>query len=209
VTLTYADEDGWEPDHVADATERFRRWCHKLGHYCRYTWVAEIQPGRALRTGKQVVHYHLLAWLPRGVVMPMWDTAAGRRRSFWPHGMTNTQPAKAGVGYLMKYLSKLGEFTCFPKGLRLYGIGGLNATARAVRCWLNLPEWAKRVHGVGDLVRKSGRLVVQATGEILKSPYIVSLMPGALIVRIVAAIPDRFHSGPYSTFCLAEAHVHA
>jgi hypothetical protein len=51
--------------------------------------------------------------------------------------------------------------------------------------------------------------VVQATGEILKSPYIVSLMPGALIVRIVAAIPDRFHSGPYSTFCLAEAHVHA
>src|SRR5947207_1410636 len=25
VTLTYADEDAWLPDHIADATERFRR----------------------------------------------------------------------------------------------------------------------------------------------------------------------------------------
>jgi hypothetical protein len=160
VTLTYADEDAWLPDHVADATERIRRWCRKLGCECRYTWVAEIQPRRARCTGKEVVHYHLMAWLPRGVRMPKWDVAAGRRLAFWPHGMTNTERAKAGVGYLMKYLSKLGEFTRFPKGLRLYGIGGLNAAARAIRTWLNLPEWAKRAHGVGDLARKPGGLVV-------------------------------------------------
>ena len=81
--------------------------CHRQGYLCRYTWVAEIQPGRALRTGKEVVHYHLLAWLPRDVVMPKWDVARGRRLAFWPQGMSNTQRAKAGVGYLMKYLSKL------------------------------------------------------------------------------------------------------
>jgi hypothetical protein len=199
VTLTYAEEDAWVARHIADALERFRRWCHKHGYDCRYTWVAEIQPQRAKRTGKEVVHYHLMAWLPQGARMPKWDIAAGRRRAFWPHGMTNTEIAKAGVGYLMKYLSKLGEFTRFPKGLRLYGIGGLSEAARAVRTWLNLPEWAKCSFGVGDLIRKSGRLVVHATGEILESPYIVSILPGALLLRVVAPIPERFHCGPYST----------
>ena len=200
VTATYADADGWQANHMADATERFRRWCGARGYPCQYTWVAEIQPGRAMRTGKEVVHYHLIAWLPPKVVMPKWDVMVGRRLAFWPHGMTNTQVAKAGVGYLMKYLSKLGEFSHFPKGLRLYGIGGLNAAARCVRTWLNLPEWAKRSFGVGDLIRKSNRLVVRATGEVLSSPYLVSLLPGALIVRTIAPIPEAFHSGPYSTY---------
>ena len=206
VTLTYEDEDGWQADHVSSATERFRRWCYRQGYRCQYTWVAEIQPARARRTGKEVVHYHLLAWLPRDVVMPKWDVSEGRRLAFWSQGMTNTQRAKAGIGYLMKYLSKLGEFSRFPKGLRLYGIGGLNAAARGIRTWLNLPEWAKRSHGVGDLIRQSGRLVVQATGKVLSSPYLVSLVPGALIVRVIAQIPDRFHSGPYSTLDLAQAY---
>ncbi len=199
VTLTYADEDGWLPDHIADATERFRRWCKKFGHECRYTWVAEIQPQRARRTGKEVVHYHLMAWLPKGVRMPKWDVAIGRRNVFWPHGMTNTEVAKVGVGYLMKYLSKLGEFTRFPKGLRLYGIGGLSVTARAIRTWLNLPEWAKCTYGVGDLVRKSSGLVVHGTGEILKSPYLVSVLSGAILVRLVGELSPRFHHGPYSS----------
>jgi hypothetical protein len=199
VTLTYADADVWEADHVSAALERYRRWCQKYGYACQYTWVAEIQPERARRTGKQVVHYHLMAWLPLGVRMPKWDVAVGRRTAFWSHGMTNTERARAGIGYLMKYLSKLGEFTQFPKGLRLYGVGGLSAAARAIRSWLNLPEWAKRSYGVGDLVRKSGRLVVLATGEILDSPYIVSILPGAIVVRATEPIPARFHSGPYST----------
>jgi hypothetical protein len=131
--------------------------------------------------------------------MPKWDVTVGRRAAFWPHGMTNTQAAKAGIGYLMKYLSKLGEFSRFPKGLRLYGIGGLSAAARAIRTWLNLPEWAKRSFGVGDLVRQSSRLMVHATGEILDSPYRVLLLHGALLVRAIAPIPERFHCGPYST----------
>ena len=205
VTLTYAEADAWEADHVSAALERYRRWCQRNGYTCQYTWVAEIQPQRARRTGKEVVHYHLMAWLPVGVRMPKWDVAVGRRCAFWPHGMTNTERAKAGIGYLMKYLSKLGEFTQFPKGLRLYGVGGLNAAARAIRTWLNLPEWAKRSYGVGDLVRKSGRLVVLSTGEILDSPYIVSLLPGAIVVRATEPIPPRFHSGPYSTLQASEA----
>ena len=119
---------------------------------------------------------------------------------FWPHGMSQTEVAKSGVGYLMKYLSKLSERTRFPKGLRLYGIGGLDEQGRAVRSWYNLPEWAKCNHGVGDIKVKGGRLVVQATGEILKSPYVVKLVPSGLSIEQIREKPEGFHDGAYSTW---------
>lgn len=201
VTLTYSNPDGWRANHIKDSINAFRRWCTRTRVSCRYTWVAEIQPGRAQTTGKHVVHYHLMCWLPVNVRMPQWDRlATDASKPFWTQGMTNTQVAKAGIGYLMKYLSKLGEFTQFPKGLRLYGIGGLNAQSRSIRSWFNLPQWAKCAYGVGELIRKSGRIVVLATGEVLKSPYIVQLVPGGLILRAIAAIPDAFHSGAYSSY---------
>ena len=204
ITLTFAEADAWEPKFLSRATDRYHRWCDTNGVECRYAWVAEIQGKRAERTGDHVVHYHLLVWLPHGVQMPKWDVPCGRRKAFWPHGMTNTQIAKAGVGYLMKYVSKMGEFSDFPKGLRLSGKGGLNGASRSVCAWINLPEWVKRSFGVGDVIRKSGRLMVQATGEILKSPYLVSLVPGAILVFTIGVIPERFHSGPYSTLPLQE-----
>lgn len=114
--------------------------------------------------------------------------------------MSNTQPAKAGVGYLMKYLSKLGEFHRFPKGLRLYGIGGLTEDGRSVRAWLNLPEWAKLEAGVGELCRRGGRLIVKATGEMVPSPYAVEMIPEGLKLTLTRDLPERFHSGPYSSW---------
>ena len=197
VTLTYVGVNDWRSDHMSKAIRLFRSWCKSKGVQCRYTWVAELQ-----RRG--AVHYHLLAWLPHGVSMPKWDLPTrmthGRVRApFWPHGMTNTQKALSGVGYLMKYLSKLGELSVFPKGLRLYGIGGLDADGKAVRSWLNLPEWAKCLGGVGDFVRKSGRLVVQETGEIIQPLYAVRVLRGMLELLPLRESPERFHCGPYST----------
>ena len=199
VTLTYALADAWAPQHIAQAVMRFRNWCARAKVRCRYTWVAEIQPKRCERTGDAVVHYHLLAWLPAGVEMPDWGRKPSRRHAkFWEHGRSATEVARAGVGYLMKYLSKLGEFHRFPKGLRLYGIGGLVSDGRAVRSWFNLPEWAKRLHGVGEVCRAAGRLVVCATGELLRSPYSVRLVPGGLLVEQVGEVADRWHDGAYS-----------
>lgn len=195
VTLTYADAKGWRSDHIASAVARFRNWCARVKVACRYTWVAEIQDGnrRADGVGRGAVHYHLLAWLPVGVTMPSWARMPDRKREkFWPHGRSETEPAKAGVGYLMKYLSKLGEFHRFPKGLRLYGIGGLSKEGRAVRAWHNLPQWAKLGFGVGELCRKASRLVVCDGGEILASPFNVRFVPGGLVVRLVGAISRRF-----------------
>lgn len=188
VTLTYRGVEDWRADHVKEAIRQFRRYCQRNKVACRYVWVAELQVRGA-------VHYHLLAWLPHGLRMPQWD-----RAGWWQHGMTNTQEARAGVGYLMKYLSKLGCLTVFPKGLRLYGIGGLSRDGRNVRSWLNLPMWARRAFGVGDLGRvaaaqsETGRagLVVHATGELLRPVYSVSRVPGGLLVRQLRELPARF-----------------
>ena len=186
VTLTYRGVADWRADHVSRAVQRFRDWCRAVGVPCRYTWVAELQVRGA-------VHYHLLAWLPVGVQMPFWDKrASARRAAFWPHGMSNTEVAKSGVCYLMKYLSKLGDQTRFPKGLRLYGVGGLSRDGRSVRAWFNLPQWAKGAFGVGDLVRKACGLVVRATGEVLPPVWRVHRLPGALSLQKLREVPSRF-----------------
>lgn len=194
VTLTYRPGVEWSPKHISHAIGRYRDWCRRSRLPVRYTWVAELQQRGA-------VHYHLLVWLPHNVAMPQWDRVfRGSRVEFWQHGMTNTERARAGVGYLMKYLSKLGELSRFPKGLRLYGIGGLTEQGRNVRSWFNLPEWVKASYGVGEIARRSGRLVVRCTGEILEPAFNVVLTPAGLLVRALRPLAQRFHDGAYSTW---------
>lgn len=196
VTLTYVGVDDWRADHISKASEQYRRHCARHRVPCRYLWVAELQKRGA-------VHYHLIAWLPKGVGMPHWDrdttTAGGRHvQAFWGHGMTNVEKARTGVGYLMKYLSKLDDGAAFPPHLRLYGVGGLTQQARTVRGWYNLPEWAKREHGVGDLRRMGSRLVVAETGEIVQPMYSRLFVPGGVLLVPLRDMPERFHSGAYS-----------
>ena len=198
VTLTYRGVEDWRPDHVSAATERFRRWCARVRVAPRYLWVAELQQRGA-------VHYHLIVWLPEGVRMPHWDKCSrapsGRIvRPMWPHGMTNVEQARTGVGYLMKYVSKLSDVSTFPPGLRLYGVGGLDPQARAVRTWHNLPEWAKRLYGVGDLRRMACGLVVRDTGEILPPMYqrVMFQGGGGMYLYPLREMPPRWHDGAYS-----------
>ena len=80
------------------------------------------------------------------------------------------------------------------------GIGGLNAQARAVRSWLNLPEWAKREHGVGEVSRHSAQLVAHSTGEILESPWAVKVIRTGLQLTLKRDLPPRFHDGAYSSW---------
>ena len=198
VTLTYVGVNDWQADHISKASEQYRRHCARHRVPCRYLWVAELQKRGA-------VHYHLIAWLPKGVRMPHWDrdtaTASGRQvKAFWAHGMTNVEQARTGVGYLMKYLSKLDDGAAFPPHLRLYGVGGLTPQARLVRGWYNLPEWAKREHGVGELRRIGSRLVVLETGEVVPPMYSRLFVPGGVLLVPLRAMPERFHQGAYSRF---------
>ena len=195
VTLTYRPGYEWAPHHIADALEGFRRWCKRKSVPCRYVWVAELQQRGA-------VHYHLLVWLPRGVRMPHWDrpTRSSKREvnPFWVMGSTNTQPAKAGVGYLMKYLSKMGKYHEFPPGCRTYGVGGLNHDGRQIRAWYRLPMWAKCLVGVGQFSRAPGGVVDLLTGEFHSCPYAVILGKKGLTLIQLRDKPERFHDGPYS-----------
>lgn len=196
VTLTYVGVNDWRPDHISEATHQYRKHCARLGVPCRYLWVAELQQRGA-------VHYHFIAWLPKGVSMPHWDrpstSKTGRPvKAFWSHGMTNVEQARTGVGYLMKYLSKMEDTTCFPTHLRLYGVGGLDTHARSIRGWYNLPEWAKREHGVGDLRRIGSRLVVIETGEVLPPMYARQFVPGGILLIPLREMPERRHDGAYS-----------
>ena len=100
----------------------------------------------------------------------------------------------------MKYLSKLGDLTVFPPHLRLYGAGGLNLEARQVRSWYNLPEWAKRLHGVGELKRMGSRLIVYETGEIVPPMYSVRVIPQGVQLTLLRDMPERWHDGAYSTW---------
>ena len=199
VTLTYVGVNEWSPEHLTRATDAYRRHCKRFSVPARYLWAAELQKRGA-------VHYHLVAWLPRGVPMPKWDKShtapSGREVSaFWSHGMTNTQKVKkSAVSYVMKYISKTNEFYVFPDGLRLFGVGGLDHQSRAVRTWSNLPEWAKCEHGVGELMRCGSALVVADTGEVVEPVWRCHLIPSGIRLELLRDYPERFHDGPYSAF---------
>jgi hypothetical protein len=205
VTLTYARANGWCADHISEAVQRYRNWCKSRGVPCRYTWVGEIQPKRLENTGQAVVHYHMLAWLPVGMRMPMWDRRTvtkwgSKRPAFWGHGHTGRDIARSGIGYLMKYLSKLGEYHRFPRGMRLYGIGGLSNAGRSIRQWFNLPEWVKRSFGVGEVKRLARSFLVRATGELLEPAFSVRHVPAGLVLHALRELPERFHDGVYSSY---------
>jgi len=189
VTLTYRDLGGWRPRHISDFLRCLRAWCAKHECKARYIWVAELQQRGA-------VHYHLALWLPRRLVVPFPD-----RAGWWPHGMTQRAEAQAPIGYLMKYVSK-GDtpMHTFPAGAHIYGTGGLCRDGKEMRAWVNLPEWAKRMHGVGELARVGGSVVVRATGEILTSPWQVLRTPGGMLLRLLRELPAKFHDGPYCSY---------
>jgi hypothetical protein len=207
VTLTYAKHDDWQANHISEATDRYRAWCKRRGVAARYLWVAELT-----KIGR--VHYHLICWLPQGVKMTFWDKPRRVKNkktvAFWTHGMSNTQVAKQGVAYLMKYLSKMGELHEFPDGLRLHGGGGLTPESRQIKQWSNLPEWVKRNNGVGD-VKRMGSYFVTPSGECLDPMYSVKLIPGGMLLTRLRDYPETpwtthdgitpdKHHGPFSTY---------
>lgn len=194
VTLTYAKDGQWASGHVAEAMQRFRHWHRKkgLGEAVRCVRVAEL-------TNRGRVHYHLVIWLPPGVSMPHWDRDQTNRARFWGCGSTKSEVLRSHLGYLMKYLSKMGEFHVFPKGLRAYGVSGLSSSARAVRAWYGLPEWVRRTYGVGEVRRMAGGIVDLATGEILAPMFSAKLEGGQLTLTLLREYPERFHDGPFSS----------
>jgi hypothetical protein len=194
VTLTYVGLNDWRPNHLSRCLKVVRKWCAKRAVAFRYVWVAELQRRGAM-------HYHLAIWLPKHIQLPKFD-----KQGWWPHGMTQRLIAKNPVGYLMKYLSKVGPLQAFPKGARIHGYGGLTQQARGICTWLNLPSWCKQRFGVGELRTVAGRRVVRISGEVLEPMYTRIVGPSGMRLYPNGPLPDQWASGPYSSLArVAEA----
>lgn len=157
ITLTYAgDNDDWSPKHISVFMDHIRKWCGRNAVACRYVWVAELQK-------RGVIHYHVALWVPHGTKLPRPDD-----QGWWPHGFTRIEVARAAVPYLLKYLSKgagdsLGSF---PKGSRIYGVGGLEHSLRRARRWLGLPAFVQARSSIDDDWRRAeGGGWIDSTGQ--------------------------------------------
>lgn len=117
-SLTYRDVNGWKPEHITIFLNRVRAHLARRQFKLTYVWVAELQKRGAL-------HYHVIIWLPSGFRLPKVG-----RSGWWPHGFTDQKMAEKGVGYLMKYISKDETKHKYPKGVRIYGYGGVDVFVR-------------------------------------------------------------------------------
>lgn len=196
VTLTYRGVDDFEPKHISRFLDLARKWMARRGYKLHYVWVAELQKRGAL-------HYHVLIWLPKGLTLPKPD-----KQGWWPHGMSKIEWARNAVGYMVKYLSKMDSEGSFPKGCRLSGRGGLDASARSICRWINYSSWLKRIAGVNTPIKriKGLGLVNMASGEVLRSPWQVIVAGGKIIVyQVFELVGGVDYHGPYSM--LKESHA--
>lgn len=191
VTLTYAgDNDAWKPEHLTTAINTCRKWLKRQGHACRYVWVAELQQ-------RGVIHYHVVFWVPRGVVMPKWDVGG-----WWPHGWTRTERAKHATAYLMSYLKKgdLEARGTLPKGARNYGVGGLDHSLRRARRWLRLPAFVQGNSSIlDDWKRCEGGGWRSPAGQHFASEFkCVSVAGARCLVRVEKHATRIDAHGPFS-----------
>jgi hypothetical protein len=191
ITFTYATAEQVGTKQLSTAIDHFRKWCKRRGHKkLQYLWVAENQ-------ARGVPHYHLIVWLPKGFEPPPKFDDMG----WWPHGMTNRKPVKhSATGYVMKYVAKWDYHRCqFPKGLRLYGSGGIDLADRRIRQWTNLPAWSRSQYGVGELRRVKGGILDIANDTILEPRYCPVVTRSTLrLVQVRDVIPWWGYVGPYS-----------
>lgn len=170
VTLTYADVEGWQADHVNDYLRRVRMWAKRRNFRISFVWVAELQQRGAL-------HYHVCFWIPSRCWMPKSDT-----QGWWKHGMSNIKNVTGGcsglMGYMSKYMSKTtpSQAVKFPKGARLFGAGGLDKEQRREVRYRLAPFWVRDALGTfADIRRVVGGWADKFTGEFLRSPWKVTI----------------------------------
>lgn len=140
-------------------------------------WVLELQ-----KNGHP--HYHIMFWLPAGKPLPKPD-----KQGWWPHGLTRVEWVKKAVGYMTKYVSKrfLEENNhplTLPTGVRIYGVGGLDALQRDEKAWWMSPAWVREIWSIQDRPRNAigGGWMALKTGEWRPSPYQIKVIGGRVYV---------------------------
>lgn len=165
-TLTYADLSTMRPRDVSECMQKYRGFLRRRGF--RFGYVSKLEVGSV--NGRP--HFHLLLWVPRGVMLPRFDEAG-----WWPHGMTQLQRARSAIGYMAKYCTKASDGNPVPKGRRMYGSGGLQGVAKAQYRWWMLPRYARELGAPGEAISKvrGGGYVHEASGTVVRSPVVLAL----------------------------------
>lgn len=202
LTLTYAPGRDWAAEHISRYLDALRVWHYSRtgSRSLRYAWVAELQKRGA-------VHYHVVVWLAAGLTPPKPDTAwkhpkKGFQPPMWRHGMSNRLKAVAPVAYLMKYVSKADSKSIggFPRGARIFGLGGLDQVGRDCKRWVLWPAYVQGNCAAGEPVkpRKGGGYLHHDDGRIFLPEYAPTGggYRSFIRVRTVPRLVDA--SGPFS-----------
>jgi len=172
LTFTYRDGCEWQPEHVRDALQRLRVWLKRAhGATLRYVWVMETKARKSgEQVGRVIPHYHVVVWMPHQVGQ---DDLKMDACGYWNHGMTNAVKAVAAVRYVMKYASKFDNAGAFPKGARIYGMGGITPDQRLMRRWVNWPSFVQGNASYTCQWRRAvgGGWLDSSTGEIWASEW--------------------------------------
>lgn len=160
MTLTYKSADDFDTKNISSFIDKLRRWLRRT-HKCKlvYAWALERESS---------LHYHLIIWLPLGVSLDM-----DRLSKWWSLGSTWLERCR-DVYRWGSYIAKFAKpKKPFLRGTRLYGYGGLDATARIAIARKSMPVWLLRILPLKDRARrrKGGGWENLDTGEIYLSPY--------------------------------------
>ena len=178
LTLTYEHADAWEPRHVSTTVDRLRKWARRSGYPVAGVWCAEMQDKRYRVRGELAIHYHIVIWLPRGVIPPKPD-----KQGWWKWGMTKREKVRVSANaYIAKYASK-GTEAPLPKGARTYASFGLEEQ-RSRYTYLRRPGWLRALVALGERVirSKGGGWVSLDSGEFYESPWRFSFVQGTVVL---------------------------
>ncbi len=158
ITLTYREDEEWEPKQISSLIDNYRKWCGRRGTQIKGVWVLEM-------TKKGKPHYHLVLFLPKGLTPPLPD-----KQGWWKQGMTNAKWAYRPVGYIAKYASK-GTDKPLPYGARVYGVYGVS---RIKLSYWRAPKWLRERSDIGDDIKRDGEWWVNRTsGFSYRSPWVL------------------------------------
>ncbi|WP_459199255.1 rolling circle replication-associated protein [Ralstonia pseudosolanacearum] len=173
LTLTFANDASFASRHISTFLACVRQALKRRGHQLPYAWVLE----RGAR-----LHYHLMLWLPR-------DFSLDRERlkKWWPWGSTWIERCMSAKAW-GRYMAKFSGMPFLPKGARVFGYGGLDASGKAAVQRVALPQWLRALVPLNARIRAfpSGGWVDADTGEHYRSPYLWTPRGCVLRERLVA-----------------------
>lgn len=185
LTFTYKRVEDWKPAQVRDCLTLLRKWLLRAYKWrLRYLWVMETQRRKSGdQIGQSAPHYHCVVWVP---VQVQKDDLKFDERGWWPHGLTNAVKAVAPVRYVMKYASKFDNAGAFPKGARIYGVGGMDVPGAQCRRWVNWPSFVQGIASASCSFARAtgGGWVNRRTGEWWPSEWGLSFRDSARAVLV-------------------------